>query len=200
MNESISRPATYQDVLDAPEHMVAEIVDGILYTHPRPAMRHAKAASRLGILLGNPFDLGIGGPGGWILYDEPELHMGADILVPDLAGWRGREPADGPYTTLVPDWICEVLSPSTQALDRGRKLDIYRREGISHAWLIDPARQRLEVYRRAPVDAPDAASEDERQSPDARPDAWVEIAVHEGAVSVRAEPFDALALDLALLW
>jgi Uma2 family endonuclease len=198
MNESISRPATYQDVLDAPEHMVAEIVDGMLHTHPRPAIRHAKAASRLGMLLGSAFDLGMGGPGGWVLYDEPELHLGADILVPDLAGWRGREPADGPYTTLVPDWICEVLSPSTHRLDRGRKLDIYRREGISHAWLIDPARQRLEVYRRSPVDAP-SSSRGGDEAPQPR-DEWVDVATHDGAVTVWAEPFDAVALDLGLLW
>jgi Uma2 family endonuclease len=110
------KPATYADVLAAPDHVVAEILDGELHLSPRPAPRHAAASSGLGGALHGPFDRGRGGPGGWRILDEPELHLGADVVVPDLAGWRRtRLPRlpDEAYFTLAPDWICEVVSPST---------------------------------------------------------------------------------------
>ena len=122
-HESLRR-ATYQDVLDAPAHRVAEIIDGTLYTHPRPAMLHALANSVLGHDLGNPFQFGRGGPGGWWLIDEPELHLGEDILVPDLAGRRRDRMPDYPdtaYVTLAPDWVCEVLSSLTRKVDLHEK-------------------------------------------------------------------------------
>ena len=125
--------ATYQDVLDAPAHRVAEIVDGTLYTHPRPAMPRALASSSLGTDLSNPFQFGRGGPGGWWIIDEPELHLGEDILVPDLAGWRRERMSDYPdtaFVTLAPDWACEVLSASTRKLDLHGKRPVYAREGI----------------------------------------------------------------------
>ena len=118
MNEHARRhrsPATYQDVLDAPPHMVAELVGGALYLHPRPAFPHAFAGSALGVEIGGPFQKGRGGPGGWWIIDEPELHLGPDVLVPDIAGWRReRMPAfpDAPWSDLAPDWVCEVLSPA----------------------------------------------------------------------------------------
>ena len=115
-----TRRATYQDVLDAPEHRVAEIIDGTLYTQPRPAPPHARASSVLGGKIGNPFDYDASGPGGWWIIDEPELHLGEDIVVPDLAGWRRDrmvELPDTAYFTLAPDWVCEVLSASTRRLD-----------------------------------------------------------------------------------
>ncbi|MYK58719.1 MAG: Uma2 family endonuclease, partial [Rhodospirillaceae bacterium] len=118
------RRATYQDVIDAPAHMVAEVVEGALYTHPRPAPPHALASSSLGGELSSPFQKGRGGPGGWWIIDEPELHLGEDILVPDIAGWRRERMPDFPDTaffTLAPDWVCEVLSPSTRDLDRHGK-------------------------------------------------------------------------------
>ena len=185
MADPAKRRATYQDVLDAPPHLVAEVIDGELRLFPRPAKPHAAATTALGEELGPPFKRGRGGPGGWIILYEPELHLGADILVPDLAGWRReRMPAlttDEPYFTLAPDWACEVLSPGTQAMDRARKLPIYAREGIGHVWLVDPLQRTLEVLRRQNRD-------------------WLIVAVHEGAAAVRAEPFDAIELDLGILW
>src|SRR5262249_50060653 len=126
-----------------------------------------------------------GGPGGWIILDEPELHLNADILVPDLAGWRRqRMPSitnDEPFFTLAPDWACEVLSPRTQKKDRAKKLPIYAREGVSHVWLVDPLVRTLEVLRRQNTD-------------------WLIVGVHEGSDRVHAEPFDAIELDLSILW
>jgi Uma2 family endonuclease len=180
-----TRPAaTYEDLLKVPDHLVAEIVDGELYATPRPAPRHAAASSGLGGALHGPFDRGRGGPGGWRILDEPELHLGSDVLVPDLAGWRReRLPMlpDEAYFSLAPDWICEVVSPSTAALDRVRKLTIYSREQVSHAWLVDPIAQTLEVLRLE----------------NAR---WTIASTWSGSDVVRAEPFDAIDVDLTLLW
>ncbi len=185
MADAAKRRASYEDVLAAPEHTVAEVLFGVLYTNPRPAARHARAASRLGGSLDGPFDRGVGGPGGWILLDEPELHLGEDILVPDLGGWRRERltefPYDAAYFTLAPDWVCEILSPSTSKIDRGDKLDIYAREGVRHAWLVDPVDRTLEVFRL-----------EERK--------WLRLAHYREGARVRAEPFDALELELDALW
>ncbi|MDI7268438.1 MAG: Uma2 family endonuclease [Myxococcota bacterium] len=178
------RRATYDDILGAPEHMVAEIVDGEMVTSPQPAFRHVRASSVLGVTIGGPFDLGANGPGGWWILVEPELHLGRDVLVPDLAGWRReRMPVfpDVPFSDLAPDWVCEVLSPATEQLDRVRKMPIYAREQVGHAWLINPVHRTLEVFRR----------EGER---------WVPAAAHGGDEKVRAEPFEAVELALSVLW
>jgi Uma2 family endonuclease len=139
----------------------------------------------LGGLLLDPYRRGIGGPGGWIILDEPELHFGDDVLVPDLAGWRRERfsaiTGDTVGIEVVPDWVCEVLSPSTARLDRARKLPLYARERAPHAWLIDPAAQTLEVMRL----------DGER---------WSLMATYAEDARVRAEPFDAIELDLAALW
>ena len=176
--------ATYQDVLDTPEHRVAEIVDGTLYTQPRPAPPHARASSVLGGKIGNPFDYDASGPGGWWIIDEPELHLGEDILVPDLAGWRRErmvELPDTAYFTLAPDWVCEVLSASTRRLDLHEKRPVYAREGIGHLWLIDPVDRTLEAF-------------------DLHEGQWllIESAKDDDPVSIR--PFDAITFSLADLW
>ena len=142
--------ATYEDVLNAPSNKVAEILDGELFLSPRPAPKHAVASSEIGMAIGNPFHRGAGGPGGWWILDEPELHFGEQVLVPDLAGWRReRLPAipDEAFFTLAPDWVCEVLSPSTERIDRSRKLRIYAEAGVQHAWLVKPTDRTVEVLR-----------------------------------------------------
>ncbi|QRO02337.1 Uma2 family endonuclease [Archangium violaceum] len=132
---------------------MGEIIDDELWASPRPSTWNLWAVSVLLAKLGNTFCFGTRGPGGWWLVREPEWHFGQQVLVPDLAGWR-RERAPGlferdePFFELAPDWICEVLSPSTVALDRGRKLSLYHQEGVSHAWLLDPRAHTLEIYRR----------------------------------------------------
>ena len=177
--------ATYQDVLDAPEHMVAELIDGALSLQPRPASRHGQASARLSGLLIPPFDLARGGPGGWVIHFEPELHLGKDVLVPDLAGWRR---ADHPsldlttaYIDAAPDWVCEVLSPSTQRLDRVRKLPRYAAAGVGHAWLVDPLARTLEVL-------------------ELRGGTWAIVGTFAEDAIVEAPPFAAVPLELGLLW
>jgi Uma2 family endonuclease len=178
------RPATYEDLIAVPDHLVAEILDGELHTSPRPSPRHADATSGLGGALRGPFDRGRGGPGGWRILDEPELHLGRDVVVPDLAGWRReRLPRlpDEAYLSLGPDWVCEVVSPSTAAIDRVKKLAIYAREHVTHTWLIDPLARTLEILRLESAH-------------------WTIVATYAGGDIVGAEPFEALDLDLTLLW
>ncbi len=173
-----------------PDTMIAEILDGELHTMPRPARPHTNTASLLGGELHGPFRRGMGGPGGWVILDEPEIHLGPkpDKVVPDLAGWhRERMPSargskDSPtYYEIAPDWACEILSPGTEAVDRGKKMRIYRREGVGHVWLIDPIEKLLEVYRL-------------------EEDRYFLLNTYEGEAVVRAEPFDAIEFPLALLW
>ena len=172
--------------MQVPDHLVAEIIDGELVTSPRPATPHARAYSVIGQDL-SPFDRrpgSPGGPGGWWLLDEPELHFGDDVLVPDLAAWRQeRMPTIPrvPFITLPPDWISEVISPSTGRIDRSRKMKIYARESVSHLWFVDPLACTLEVYR---LEA----------------GRWIVAATHGGDEVVRAEPFDAIEIGLARWW
>ena len=174
----------------APEEMVAEILEGELHLSPRPARPHANVYANLGILLGRPFKFGEDGPGGWVILDEPELHLGPrpDKVVPDLAGWRReRLPravggADAPaHYALAPDWACEILSQSTRRLDQGPKMRIYAREGVRHLWHVDPIARTLDLFRLAEGD-------------------WLRVERFTGEGRVRVEPFDAIELDMALLW
>ncbi|MEH3148060.1 MAG: Uma2 family endonuclease [Methylobacterium frigidaeris] len=149
MAEAAPRRATYADLEAVPDHLVAEIIDGALETHPRPRPRHAMAAHELATELGPPFARGRGGPGGWIFAVEPELHLGHQVIVPDLAGWRRTNLPSEPSTAFIetpPDWICEILSPSTVRTDRGPKRRIYAEAGIGHLWLLDPQEGVLEAF------------------------------------------------------
>ena len=142
-------PATYADIEALPAGMVGQILFGVLHAHPRPAPRHARATSRLGAELDGPFDRGRGGPGGWILLDEPELHLDPHVVVPDIAGWRReRLPRlpDTAYFETPPDWVCEVLSPSTARIDRTDKLAVYATFLVGSCWLVDPIAFTLEVF------------------------------------------------------
>jgi Uma2 family endonuclease len=180
----VHKPATYDDLARLPPHVVGEIVGGELVVSPRPAAPHAHAASVLGMDLGSPFQRGRGGPGGWWILDEPELHFGANVLVPDLAGWRReRMPVvpDVPFFTLAPDWLCEVTSPSTASLDRVRKMPLYAEAGVTYVWLVDPRERLLEAYRREGTQ-------------------WLRIAAHSDDERVRVEPFAAVELELSALW
>ena len=184
MTKALKKDATYADLCAVPDNFVAEILGGELYASPRPASPHGHAAGALFLRLGGPFQNGENGPGGWWFHPEPELHFGSDVVVPDIAGWRReRMPAvpNVAYFTLAPDWLCEVLSPSTEDIDRRKKLPIYARAGIAHAWLVDPLRQTLEVLRL----------ESQR---------WSMVADHEGNAKVRAEPFEAIEFALGALW
>jgi Uma2 family endonuclease len=184
MAEPASREATYDDLLRVPPPLVAEILHGQLHTHPRPAPRHAIASSALGGALFDPFGRGAGGPGGWWILDEPEIHLGRHVIVPDIAGWRRqRMPAlpDTAWFALAPDWVCEVLSPATAQTDRSIKLPLYAEQGVGHCWLVDPLLRTLEAY----------ALSDGR---------WLLLATLKEAEPVRLPPFDAIEFALDALW
>ncbi len=180
----LGRPATWADLLDLPDDVIGEIVNGEIVVSSRPGQPHVVVASAFGVHLAGPLQFGIGGPGGWIILDEPRIRFGEEIRVPDLAGWRKeRWPGfarTGPIV-VVPDWICEVLSPGTQGRDRTSKLALYARAQVSHAWLVDPVERTLEIYRR-------------------QENGWLLAASFKGVQRVRAEPFEAIELDLALIW
>jgi Uma2 family endonuclease len=177
--------ATYDDVLAAPRHLVAEVIRGALSLLPRPRPLHARTSSRLGVRLGCFDGDGDDGPGGWVILDEPELHLGNEILVPDLAGWRRERmpvlPTELAYFVLAPDWICEVLSPTTERIDRSDKTEIYAEHHVRHVWFLDPEVQTLEVLRL------DGTT-------------YRLIKTFGGDARPRAEPFDAIELPLAALW
>jgi Uma2 family endonuclease len=176
--------ATYADLRAAPPNCVAELIAGGLHTQPRPAPRHALANSQLLGDLRGPFDRGRGGPGGWIILAEPELHLGNDVLVPDIAGWRRTtlpQLPETPYFATAPDWVAELLSPSTAQLDRKLKMPIYARAGVGHVWLIDPLARTLEAYERV-----------ER--------GWLLIGTFGDSDSVSIAPFAEVPLALGELW
>jgi len=179
-------PTLYESLEALPEGMTGEILDGQLHAQPRPAVPHVMTGSVLGTKLLNPFQIGDGGPGGWWILDEPEVHFVRDIevTVPDLAGWRRQRMPylpEGHRIEVVPDWVCEILSPSTASKDREVKMPLYARYGVPYAWLIDPGQQTLEVY----------------QLDDG---AWVESGVFSGTDQVVAPPFEAVSIDLGLFW
>lgn len=181
---SARKLATYADLFDLPEHVVGEIIHGVLHTHPRPAPPHAVAASILRMDLGTPFHRGRGGPGGWWILTEPELHLGPHVLVPDLAGWRRERLPQMPeeaWFELPPDWLCEVLSPSTAKLDRSQKLALYAQFGVAWVWLLDPREHTLEVF----------GLDNGR---------WRLEATYADDALVAAPPFEAVTLELGALW
>jgi Uma2 family endonuclease len=184
MAEAARKHATYDDVLAAPPHVVAEIVDGELSLQPRPATPHVAATSALGGELAPPFGRGRGGPGGWLILYEPELHLGEDVIVPDLAGWRREKVTrlpDAPYVTIAPDWVCEALSPGTARLDRTKKRPAYAREGVRWLWFVDALARTLEAFELI-------------QGRYAVLGSWSDDA------QACIPPFDAIELALSVLW
>ena len=164
--------------------MVAEILDGTLYTNRRPETLQTNARTGLGGFLSETFRYGRSGPGGWSILNEPELHLGEDILVPDIAGWRRERMPEFPiaaYFTSAPDWVCEVLSPSTRKLDLGGKRAVSARDGVSYLWLVDPDARSLEAY-------------------ELRGTEWVLIDALFDVALVSLPPFDAVTFKLGDLW
>ncbi|HBS25788.1 MAG TPA: hypothetical protein DD827_01460 [Gammaproteobacteria bacterium] len=185
MANTAEKLATYDDLLLVPENLVAEIIHGQLHTHPRPAPKHAWASSSLGMEVGSPYNKGKGGgPGDWWILDEPELHLNSDIFVPDLAGWKRERMPELPeiaWFELEPDWVCEILSPSTARLDRAEKMPLYAHYGVPFLWLVDPDLKTLEAYELS----------------DGK---WVLLITLDNDKPVSVKPFDAIEFPLSALW
>ncbi len=179
------KQSTYRDLYDLPENVIGEIISGQVVATPRPGPRHAIAASALGSEICGPFQLGKGGPGGWWILDEPELHLDEHVIVPDLAGWR-KERLPSPLLeesgfSVVPDWVCELVSPRTAKHDRIRKVPLYAHYRVQHLWLVDPTVKTFEAFKL-------------------QEGSWVLLASHAEDETIRAEPFVEIELDLSLLW
>ncbi len=184
MPQPAKKKATYNDLHSIPENMVGEIIDGELFVTPRPSARHTHASSIVGAEVCPPYQLGRGGPGGWIILDETEIMLGEHLLVPDLAGWRKERFPGAPKDNCIsvsPDWVCEVLSPSTARLDKVRKMPLYARHNVPHLWLVDPASRTLDVFSL-------------------ESGKWVLLAAFAEDDIVRAEPFQEIEIELKNLW
>lgn len=185
MADPARRTVAYEDLYAIPEHMTGEILGGELVATPRPSRRHAFAASSLDKKIGPFYQFGEGGaPGGWIILFEPEIKLGNDLVVPDLAGWRKeRFPFDEEHNWIsaAPQWICEVLSPSTVHADKIRKMPIYARYGVEHIWLVDPAVRSMDVFKL-------------------ELGRWFLLGSYAGDDKVRAGPFQEIEFDLGCLW
>ncbi|MEA3278501.1 MAG: Uma2 family endonuclease [Pseudomonadota bacterium] len=176
----------YDQLAALPENLTGEILNGQIHAQPRPAPRHARAASRLDRSIGRGYDDGDDGPGGWWILPEPEIHFvrKLEVVVPDLAGWKHERMPKLPetdYFETVPDWVCEVLSPSTASKDREVKMPIYAHYGVRHAWLVDPKARTLEAL-------------------ELRSGVWAEIGRFSGSDAVSIVPFDKIRIELATLW
>jgi len=183
---AILKPSLYEQLMDLPEHVTGEILNGELHTMPRPSGRHGVVERGLGFNLSGPFDFGRGGPGGWWIINEPEVHFVRDVevAVPDLAGWRRERMPNVPDDhrfEVVPDWVCEILSPSTAKKDRIVKLPIYARYGVQHVWVVDPLAQTLEAF-------------------ELQQGRWTLISTLKDDDQVAVPPFDAVTFSLADLW
>jgi len=184
MVETIQTSATYADLEALAPNVVGEILYGSLVTHPRPAPRHGAATIALGSICTNPYQFGVGGPGGWIFIVELELHLGPHAAVPDIAGWRREtmsEPPEHAYIETPPDWICEVLSPATEKYDKGDKRKIYALFGVKYLWFVDLRNKLLEVFALQDKD-------------------WLLTHTFQDNEDVCAPPFDKLTFKLGLLW
>lgn len=180
------QPTPYELLEVLPEGLTGEVLNGQLYTQPRPSGPHGRVSFKLASRIDGPYDEGLGGPGGWWIFIEPEVHLVRDVevVVPDLAGWRREHmplpPKDHRFEA-TPDWICEILSPSTGNKDRRIKLPLYAHYGVSYAWLIDPNKRTLETYRLVASD-------------------WIETGRFADTDQVAAPPFESAAIELAGLW
>lgn len=176
----------YDRLLALPQNLVGEIINGELYTQPRPAGPHALACSALQIEVGSAYHFGRGGPGGWWIIVEPEIHFIRDteVLVPDIAGWRREglpKIPDDQRFEVPPNWVCEVLSPSTTKKDRVEKMPVYARYGVAFLWLVDPLARTLETY-------------------ELQEGKWIVGGMFKDDDTVRVAPFQAITLVLSELW
>ena len=184
MADTAKRSATYADIEALPPNVVGEILFGTLVTHPRPAPPHVAAAGALSAAVTVPYQFGAGGPGGWLIMPEPELHLGPHVVAPDIAGWRRErmpEPPAQSWFEIAPDWVCEILSPSTEKHDKGDKRRIYALYDVMYLWQVDPRARSLEVFRRQ-----------ERS--------WLLTNTFFDHELVNAPPFTELTFPLARLW
>jgi Uma2 family endonuclease len=176
--------ATYEDLLKVPANLVAELIDGELYTWQLPSGTHLDTSSVLGMIIGLPYRIGDGGPGAWWILDKPELHLSDNVLVPALAGWRRERMPELPHDhrfVIEPDWVCEMISTASARVVRGKKRIIYAKCGVSWLWLVDPEYRVLEPYKL--IDG-----------------FWTTRCAFTGDDVFRSDPFPEAEIDLTSIW
>lgn len=171
--------ATYADLLALPEDVKAEVLAGEVVAQASPVFEHSYVQAALLELLRGPFERQRGGPGGWWIVADIDVRLSEhDVVRPDVVGWR-RERLPSPWgmrpIDVVPDWICEVLSPNGVKRDRVFKMHLYAHQGVPHYWLIDPSAGTLEAYAL------------ERGS-------WRVAATYDRTAIARIPPFEAIEL------
>ncbi len=187
MAQPAVREASYADLVALPDNVVGEIIDGVLYSQPRPAPKHGVASSRAGARINLAFgnrQPSRDGPGGWWIVDEPECAIGPNVVVPDIAGWRRTTMPRLPETAqfmITPDWICEVVSTGTARKDRMLKLPKYVQAGVGWAWLIDPSARTVEVFENGGG-------------------RWIWVGTYDGDDPVAIAPFAEIEFDIGALW
>jgi Uma2 family endonuclease len=183
MSSVARKLATYEDLVALPPEVRAEIVDGTIAVQPSASFQHGEIAAGLAVEVRAPFGHGRGGPGGWWITSAFDVRLDAhDVVRPDIVGWRrARMPVkpEAPPADVVPDWICEVLSPSNGRHDRRTKKALYARFGVPHYWIVDPELRLLEAYTLQPSGL------------------WLETGIYDETSRARIAPFDAIELDLA---
>ena len=185
MSQPASRPPTYADLLASPDDVRAEILNGEIVALPAPRPRHSRPQRALGHFIGGPFDDddGFGGPGGWWIFVEVDIQLGAEVVRPDLSGWRRArlpEPDVRPMT-VVPDWVCEIVSERYEARDRVTKKHLYAAHGVAHYWLVDPQARTLEAFSLV----------------DGR---WFDAGTFDETAVARIPPFEAVELPIGRLF
>lgn len=179
-----SKVPTLDDLNALPRGIKGEIIEGVLYTMTRPRSPHQALGLEIGGDLKNPFGRGRGGPGGWWILPEPGIEL-ADTpeIAPDIAGWRKERMPELPRDsaiTVVPDWVCEILSPTTRRHNLLIKMPYYARIGVKHHWLVDLEARVLTAFR---LDTD-----------------WVRTGAYGDETDARIEPFADVPLDVSSWW
>jgi Uma2 family endonuclease len=184
--EPARKHATSADLLELPEGSRAELIGGAIVHLPPPLPEHGRSQRTIGRFIGGPFDddHGRGGPGGWWILPEVEVQLGSEIVRPDIVGWR-RERLPSPWGMrpigVVPDWICEALSPSNERHDRVYKANLYAESGVAFYWIVDPSERILEAFELASG-------------------GWIRIGAWGSGETARVRPFDAVELEMDRLF
>jgi len=182
MTETVRKLATWDDLLATlDDGRTYEIIAGLMEALPRPRPGHGNAQALLSGEIVRPFQRGRGGPGGWWIIIEPDVELTTnDIIVPDLAGWKRDKVPEFPHDRpirFVPDWICEVLSPTNQKRDRVVKANLYLTCGVMYYWILDVQERTLEAYS-------------------AKEGSWVRLGAWTDGDTSRIPPFDAIELEV----
>lgn len=181
-------PGGWEQFEGWPEEPSTEAAAPPSVPEPQMSLSRVLATSILGGLLVGPFQLGLGGPGGWLILDKPEIHFDEDVLIPDLAAWsagRAPRPTEELYTTIIPDWVCEIDTACTEGRSFSQRMNAYARAGVRFMWLLDSDLKNIDLLTL------------NSQSQWALNGAY---SISMGHRRIRGAPFDSIEIDIATLF